>query len=447
MRSWVLGAGVAFGTLWAGLSAQAQMDDVTMPGGEKKAPPAVLTESEFKEWAAKPGAVVFDLQYKGLTDKEIGQITIFSTFESQTPETPFTQSVGLAKDKCVHFQIPLLRGSDEGLLEYEGENAKALYLDLDCDGKLGKGEKLKPIKKQNNVFFYFVTPDFTATRTDGKKVPFRLLARADFMNSCPQVLFSSFFLWEGKTKLGDAQVSLCLRDGNSDGSYGEFGQDLIRLVKTSELDKGFIFPYTLSSVTCLDQVFYQLRFTGEGTKEKPLRAVLCKDTSPTGKLEIKTVGIAAEPKSQGGRLISTETPTILFDIRDCVAIPEGRYRLTQGNLAFGKDGTSSIGFEKGPECRIVAGQTVTIELGQPKLKVLALEAAKRYVTPVEAKSSFSAGTNVYLDLKLVGKQGEEYGSSFFEQSEKGEYVPPAKPHLQILGPDGQEVVSSDLEFG
>jgi hypothetical protein len=453
MRPWIFGAGVAVGVFWAGLSAQAQMDDVTMPGGEKKAPQSLLSESEFKEWAAKPGAVVFDLQYKGLTDKEIDQANSFWNYGSQSPETPFVKSVGLAKDKSVQFQLPLLRGSDEGLLEYEGKTPKALYLDLDCDGKLGKNEKIEPIEKEEGIdkVTYFVTPDFTATLADGKKVPFRVMARVHFdSDQPPQVICSPFCFWEGKTKLGDAETILRLTDGGFDGSFVDFGRDSIALVKKADDQNQQWMPQsTLSSLTCQDKVFYQLRFTGEGTKEKPLRAVLCKDNTPTGKIKVKMVEIAAKPKFRSARLVSTDTPSVLFDINGSdTAIPQGRYRMENGNLAFGKDDTGMVSFSKGPECRIEAGKTAKVELGQPKLKVAAIEESKRYSMSAqgEAKTSFAAGTDVYLDLKLTGKQGEEYGS-IYGRSEKGEYVPPAKPHLTILGPDGKEVVSSDLEFG
>jgi hypothetical protein len=453
MRSWVFGAGVAAGALWAGVFAQAQMDDVTMPGGEKKAPPAVLKESEFKEWAAKPGAVVFDLQYKGLTDKEVNQANSFWGYGSQSPETPFIKSVGLAKDKCIQFHLPLLRGSDEGLLEYEGKDAKALYLDLDGDGKLGKDEKIKPVEKSSGIdkTEYFVTPDFTATLADGKKVPFRVMVRVDFYSDRPQVMCSPFCFWEGKAKLGDTETTLRLTDGSFDGSFVDFGRDSIALArKTDDQNQNRMPQSTLSSLTCQDKVFYQVRFMGEGTKEKPLRAVLCKDNTPTGKVEVKMVEIAAKPKLGSARLVSTENPTILFDISGAdMAIPEGRYRMERGSLSFGKDDTGMVSFSKGPECRIEAGKTAKVELGQPKLKVAAVEESKRYSMSsesAESKTSFPVGTDLYLDLKLVGKQGEEYGS-IYGRSEKGEYIPPTKPHLTILGPDGKEVASSDLEFG
>jgi hypothetical protein len=445
----VFGAGVA-GALWAGVFAQAQMDDVTMPGGEKKPIPQ-LSESEFKEWAAKPGAVVFDLQYKGLTEKETDQANSFWGFGSQSLETPFIKSVGLAKDKVVQFHLPLLRGSDEGLIEYEGKTAKALYLDLDCDGKLGKGEKLEPVEKpkNENEGWNFVTPDFTATLADGKKVPFRVMARVNFYSDRPQVMCAPFCFWEGKAKMGDTETVLRLTDGSFDGSFVDFGRDSIALVKkTDDQNQNRMPQSTLSSLTCQDKAFYQMRFTGEGTKEKPLRAVLCKDNTPTGKVEVKMVDIAADPKLRSARLVSTETPSILFDINGAdMDIPQGRYRMERGNLAFGKNNIGMATFSKGPECRIEAGKTATVEMGQPKLKVVALDESKRYSTPVEAKSSFPAGTDVYLDLKLVGKQGEEYGSVYVPSEDEKSFVPTKNPHLQILGPDGKEVVSSDLEFG
>ncbi len=447
----VFGAGVVC-ALWAGLSVQAQMDDVTMPGGEKKAPQAQLTESEFKEWAAKPGAVVFDLQYKGLTEKETDQANSFWGYGSMGKETPFVKSLELAKDKHVQFRFPLLRGSEEGAVEYDGKTAKALYLDLNCNGKLDKDEKLEPVEKSTGIdkTAYFVTSDFTATLADGKKVPFRVMAQVNFYNDQPQVMCAPFCFWEGKAKMGDTETALRLTDGGFDGSFVDFGRDSIALVKkTDDPNQNRMPQSTLSSLTCQDKTFYQLRFTGEGTKEKPLRAVLCKDNTPTGKIEVK-MAQGGEAKLNNARLVSSETSSILFDINGSDSeVPEGRYKISSGNLSLGQKSPGSVSFSKGPECRIVAGQTATVELGQPKLKVVAVEESKRYSTMsgnAEAQTSFPAGTDLYLDLKLVGKQGEEYGS-IYEMSEKGGYVPPQKPHLTITGPDGKEVASSDLEFG
>jgi hypothetical protein len=190
---------------------------------------------------------------------------------------------------------------------------------------------------------------------------------------------------------------------------------------------------------------------GEGTKEKPLRAVLCKDTTPTGKIEVKMAQTAVETKLGSARLVSAETPTILFNIAGAdTDIPEGRYRVEGGSLSFGKNDTGMLSFSKGPECRIVAGKTATVELGQPKLKVTAVEESKRYSMSsesAEAQTSVPTGTALYLDLKLVGKLGEEYGSIYERSEDQKSLVPPRKPHLTILGPDGQEVASSDLEFG
>jgi hypothetical protein len=467
------------------------MDDVTMPGGEKKAPTPLLSESEFNEWAAKPGAVVFNLQYKGLTEKEIPGVMRFTSYVEAPQETPFSRGIGLAKDKRIQFHLRLLHGSEEGFLEYEGKTLKtlylgkrtprALYLDLDCDGKVGPGEKMEPLQipEKGNKNWYFITPDFPVTSSDGKKTPFRVLAQVNFKERNPhKVMCTPFCYWEGEAQVAGTRTFLRLVDGNFNGSFLDFGgDDTFQLTSTPADDQERLLESgtMLSSLIYLNNELHHLWFTGEGTKEKPLRAVLCKDTTPTGRIAFKMAASASEVKLRKARLVSSETPSIVFDVHGSdpslsergegiepemssirsnksvpdTHIPEGRYRITVGELFFGKNNTSKAFFTNGPEFRVVAGQTATEEMGKPKLQILAVEMADVYkrAKDVKEKTSFPRNTGVYLALRVTGEQGEEYESISELSEETGTLMPQKKPHLQILGPDRKEVASADLEFG
>ncbi len=486
MRRWkmcsrVFGAAVALALSLSGRPVSAQMDDVTMPGGEKAGTPveskALLSESEFNEWAAKPGAVVFDLHYRGLAEKESDLAYNFRGYGTHRPqETSFTQSVGLPKRRAAQFSLPLLKGSEEGVVEFEPKTIrtlylgkrkiKALYLDLDCDGKLGPGERMEPAKVSAKFSeFDFVTPDFSITQADGKKVPYRLIAWVESGKRLPFVTVSPYCFWEGKARMGDTETSLRLLDQSRNGSFLDYGQDGFQMIPPSTDNSGRnrVQSQTLSGLIRLENVFYRLLFTGEGTKEKPLRAVLCKDTTPTGKIQIKPV-LGRDAELERGQLVSAENPTIRFSLPSPIQeFPEGRYRVEAGQIVFGKKdesgklvlGNKDTGlatFTQGPECRIVGGQTTTVELGRPEIRVVAVEQSKRNANPVEFKTSFPCGTDVLLDVKLMGKQGEEYGSPWElakprKSPEPPKFRPLPVPHVQILGPDGKEVVSGDLEYG
>jgi len=493
MCSRVFGAAVALALSLSGRPVSAQMDDVTMPGGEKAGTPveskALLSESEFNEWAAKPGAVVFDLHYRGLTEKEIHWPRCFSININDSSETPFIKSIGLAKDKRIQFYLPLLHGSEKGLLEYEGKSlktlylgkqtAKALYLDLDCDGKVGPGEKMEPIRTsgRGHTTWYFVSPDFTATSADGKKRPFRVLTQVNFKERNPnKVMCTPFCYWEGEAQVAGTTTSLRLVDENFDGTFLNFGGDSFLLTSGSTSGPGILREpgNILSSLTYQNNEFYHLWFAGEGTKEKPLRAVLCKDTTPTGRIAFK-VAAGSELKLQNARLVSSETPSVVFDVHNSdtslperrnwiesrtsvflpdksapdTQIPEGNYRITAGNLLFGKNNTGRVSFSDGPEFRVVAGQTVSVEMGRPKLQMRAFDMLDldKSEKDVKEKTSFPRNTGVYLNLKMIGEQGEEYGRISKQSEDSQILLPQKKPHLQILGPDGKEVASSDLEYG
>jgi hypothetical protein len=423
--------------------ASTQMDNVTMPG-ETEEPIPLLRESEFKEWAAKPGAVVFNLQYRGMELEEKDQVRSFWDQESGSPlkETSFTQSLRLPKEKSKLFRLPLLCGSENGVLEYEGKTLKALYLDLDCDGKLGPGEKLKPEEKNRSG--YFLTPDFTVITSRGEKSAYRVIAQVDGDDPRLRVSNAPFCCWEGKANLAGTEITLRLTDDNYAGSFLVFGGDRFELFKGTERKpaaEGF-----LSSLICLDQTFYQLRFTGEGTQKKPWRAVLCRETAPTGKVEVRLDQAGPEAKLTGLQLVSSEMASsrINQDNSSVAELPQGRYKIS-GNLAFGtKENPGRVSFSKESDLNVVGGQTTRVGVGNPKLKLSAAAVSPQEGLSPEKKTVFPVGTLVYLDLKLVGAQGEEYGYIF---SDNPKSPPLKKPHLQILGPDGQEGVSSDLEYG
>lgn len=420
-----------------------QMDDVTMPGDTEE-PIPLLREPEFKKWAAKPGAVVFNLQYRGMELDEKDRVRCFWDQGAGAPlkETSFTQSLRLPKEKSKLFCLPLLCGSENGVLEYEGKTLKALYLDLDCDGKLGPGEKLKP--EVMNRSGYFLSPDFTIITSRGEKSAYRVIARVDDGDPRLSVYNAPFCCWEGKAEVAGTEVTLRLTDDNYAGSCLVFGGDRFELFKGAErkpASEGF-----LSSLICLDQTFYQLRFTGEGTRKKPWRAVLCKETAPTGKVEVRLDQAGPEAKLTGLQLASSEMASSRIDRGNSsvAELPQGGYRIS-GDLAFGtKENPGRVSFSKESELRVVGGQTTRVEVGHPKLKLSAAAVSSQQGLSPEKKTAFPVGTLVYLDLKLAGAQGEEYGYIF---SDNPKSPPQKKPHLQILGPDSQDVVSTDLEYG
>jgi len=344
-------------------------------------------------------------------------------------------------------------------VEYEGKTVKALYLDFDCDGKLGAGEKMEPVLQPQgkDEAWYFISPDFTINTPDRGKILYRVLVKAYFASNSLQTRVTPFCFWEGEAKVGDTLTTLRLSDQNINGSFSDFIADSIFGTDMFELATGPLSQFKntpvpserLSSLVQLNKTFYQLRLSGEGSKEKPLRAVLWKDPVPTGKLAVKQVH-GQEMKFQKATLVSTEMPSARFNINGPdTEIPEGRYRIESAHLTFGPQDSGRVTLQNLPECRIEGGRTTPLELGKPnKVKLDAIIESQRYSSSsVPPLTYFPQNTTVYLTAKVVGAQGEEY-RDFPERPADGKSrVPLKKPHLQILGPGGQEVVSTDFEIG
>jgi len=434
------------------------MDDVTISGGEKAGAPveskALLSESEFKEWAAKTDAMVFDFRYRGLTEEEIGAAWTFEGDTGPFQETAFTQSLPVPNEKKVLFRFPLLRSSKIGVLEYEEKTVQALYLDVNGDGKLDPGEKLEPFQSPpcGAEVWFFVTPDFAVIAPDGKKRPYRVLAQVDLRNkpetAKPRVMLASFCLWEADLTVEGKAIALRLTDVDFDGSFLTFGEDSLESsdgpVKNKKVD---LLPgdrlSTLIRLSPLSlTVGYQMRFTGEGTQEEPWRAALCKDPNPPG--EIEPVLFLADPKAELKRVrwAASEMPTSLFDQHATeTKLPQGRYRIVSGDIL---SGGKTISIRNSSECRVVAGQKTVVKLGGPRLKLEAVEESGPNKTAAEEKTTFPCNADVYIELKLVGIQGEEYGYSRKYAGYEKYAISLENPQLEISGPDGPTVSWPDL---
>ena len=446
----------------------------------------LFSKSEFKKWVAQTDATVFDLHYRGMEREDLSQVRFLGPFNSLsllTPEqadrlvqsghdspesvlnkTPFIRSVGLTPDKACQFQFFLLSRSPEGLVEYSGKTIKALYLDLDCDGKLGQGEKMEPVQTPNeqNDAWYFITPDFEMTAEKDERFSYRLSVRVVFEHGQPQIHLAPFCRWEGTTTVAGAETRVRLvHDGFILASLF-FGHDKIQFLKESESspENPARSEGVLSHLVRLDGAYYQLRLQEPGTGGKALHVALSKDPAPLGRIEIQQDQTGPARRFQNLQLTSLESPCAFLYLNDPITeVPQGRYSLWDGRLPLSGKDWVRVTFACPPWYDVVADQTVTVKCGNPKFKIEAFQEPRNMMSMsggplgdgeekgTDEPPSFPCGTDVRLNLRLMGLQGEEYGHLYEFSENDSAPLPERKSHLQVLGPDGQMVASADLEYG
>ncbi len=409
---------------------------------------------EFPEPA--PGAIVFDMKYRGLSGgKDELRYNSYSGYGSRENETPFIKE--LKKDiKELHTVYhPDFGKAQYSALELKDGKAVAFYFDLNGDSKVSDNEKILPVnvERHDSVMrsVEFVTPDFVMGTDDGRKVPFRVLLRADFFgdSSRPNCMWSPSCVLEGTSTIDGEPIKLILYASYSSGSFKKFGRCSYSLLTEEEKFGRYVPQQTLSSIINHDGQFYRMRLSGSHEKSKSIRAVLEKYTGATGELAVQlTKKTKLSTKLGNMNIIGSKDSTIQFNVSSGQAkLPTGAYKLNRSYVDYGKEKNSEwrLDFTEGPDFRIEADKTSNIELGKPELSISAVDEKRRYHSDVKEQTVYSKGTNIFISRIIKGKAGELYGR--FSQKEDRGRLKGIEPDIRILDADGQEVVAAKIKYG
>ena len=146
-----------------------------------------------------------------------------------------------------------------------------------------------------------------------------------------------------------------------------------------------------------------------------------------------------------------EDKTIVLRIgtsKEKVTLPVGAYVLDSGMISYGAPDRQDwdVSFSGGPCATVKAGEVFEQALGQPTLRVRAINEGDRYASNPSESATFKQGTKIYLEPRILGCCQEVFGR--FRQSAlaKGEKTD-RPPRITIAGPDGKELLSKVMEYG
>lgn len=411
--------------------------------------------------AAEPEPISIDLAYRGL-DGKAGRMQYGFAMGYGRPrdveDTPFIEAVRQRAGGDV--EIVYNRGFEDRTLSavevVDGE-PKRFYFDANADGELSDDEITGPANSQtriNSRRFDFVTPDFAMTSETGDKVPFRVKLAVNYYggNARPSCMWSPACVLEGAGRIAGKERRLVLFVGNLAPDFFQYGRGTYAF-----LDPGKEVQYparaTLSSLIFYEDTFYKLRFEGSFKEPDSLRAILVRDTSPTGALAVELQGKEELATRIAYASVNGKSdPTVRFQIRKSQEFPVGRYVLQSGQFQFGRGDVRNwqVRFSEGPNFSIEDGKTVTVKLGDPELTVRSVDENKRYSRDVQNLDRFPTGSRIYISPVVSGADGETY--SRFQKTQGimaalSRRFSDVKPHLMIEGPSGKQIVDKDLEYG
>jgi hypothetical protein len=401
-------------------------------------------------------AIVFDMKYHGLSGgQDELRYNSYGGYGAQEAETPFIKA--LKKDvKDLHLVYnPGLGAAQWSALEMKDGRPAAFYFDLNTDGKVSENEKFLPINVEettSNKIAEFVTDDFILKTGDGLQVPFRELLRVQIYegSSRPSCMWSPSCVLEGTTTFNNMPTKLILYAGWGSGSFKEYGRSSYSLVKSEEKIGKYLSRSTLSSIINYNGQFYNLKLYGNHEQGKMIRAVLEKYQGDTGGLAIKlATKTALNAKLTSGSIVGSKDTTLCFNIGSGQTnLPTGEFKLDSGYMAYDTENGDQwqLNFTQGPEFVIEADKTSTMELGEPKLTISAIEESKRYQSDVKEQTEYAKGVTMLLSRKLTGKTGELYGRISQKQKSSNGYSD-IKPEIKITDPNGKEITSSEMEYG
>ena len=407
-----------------------------------------------------PEAVVFDLKYRAQTgaadDIEYRSFYGYGGADKETKTDPFLQDVR-KKASGLHYVCNYaLTGRRWAAVEYHGRQAGALYFDLNADGKFSENERILPTRKAAQGV-EFITPDFAQPLEGGGKMLCRVLLQVSFYpgSSEPNCMWSPAALLEGAATLNGRAARLLLYASSPGSGFDQYGRSSYSLLlgdQAKPVPGGYVPREMLSSLIASEDQFYNLTLQGHYSNGLPARVLLVKDTSPTGVLAVKLVGSnALQATFASLDLRGTVEKTLFLRIgasKEKVTLPEGDYVVDSGAIAYGASNRLDwdVSFSQGPLAAVRAGQVAELALGQPTLRVRAIDERERYSSNAAELTTFKQGTRIYFEPRILGRAKEVYGRFRQSTAARGDKTD-RPPRITITGPDGKELLSKVMEYG
>ncbi len=425
--------------------------------------------------AASPAAsgATFEMAYRGLAlpDDPLGYRSFWGFGGATDIDKPFVAAVKKRVQKCdIILNGALPEALQWSVVELQDGNPVAFYFDTDGNGELADNEKFPlapPAQRQNFPYPYaFVTSDFMTRTQDGKEAPFRIrLVGQKYANSPISYMWSPSCILEGQATLNGEPTKMILYANGYDAGFSTFRRASYALYPVDQKIERYAPSDSLSSLIYYKGTFYRIKTTGAHTKDATLRVTLEKDTTPTGNFGYELKG--KEPlKSRltSRRISGTTDDTVYLGLgNDSNTLPIGGYKLSSAYVSYGTAGNAEwqVNFSDSQTFIVTAGQTCTVQLGEPNLSLTAVAEKERYNSSVKPRTTFAKGTAIYIAPQIKGKAGEAF-TRFQKKTLPGskgllarllgrgtsmsEYTD-VKPHLTIADADGKRIVSTDLEYG
>lgn len=423
-------------------------------GPGRASPPPQGQGSEATAQTAPAPAAVFELKYRGLSmpDDPLAARSYFGFGERETTSDPFVRAV---KERVAESDIVYngsLSNAQWGVVELKDKKPVAFYFDTNGDGKVSDDERfpLLPASRPGFYPYAFITSDFLLRTKTGQEIPFRALLVGYPMGDRIGYMWSPSCVLEGQASLAGEPLRLVLFPRNFAGSFTTFGACALALLPIGQEPKGIVSRDPLSSLIQYRGTFYRVKLSGTHEKDKTVRVTLEKDTAPTGQVALALKSKEpAKARLTHSALLGVTDRTIHLRVTDgLIALPGGQYTLSSGTVNYGaqSDDEWQVAFTEGPGFTMEAGQTGKIELGAPTVTISAIKEQDRYASDVKERTTFPRGTEIYLAPQIKGTAGEVYGR-FSQKGTGSNPMTDFKTHLTILGPDGKQVVSTDMEYG
>jgi hypothetical protein len=403
-----------------------------------------------------PGAIVFDMKYRSLSgEKDELRYNSFWGYGQSAKETPFLADL---KKNVKDFETvynPGLKGAEWSAIEIKDNQAVALYIDLNADGKVSDNEKIPPIQNSESNSYNrteFVTPDFIMKTQDNRQVPFSALLQVAFygQHAQPNCMWSPSCVLEGTSTMNGRPAKLILFTNGFSGSFKDFGRSSISLQAGKEQTGSYGSKQVLSSIINHNGQFYNIEFNGRHEKNRKVRAILTEYTGDTGNLTTQLTGNTnLQAKLSSASIAGSKDTTVRFNLgSEQAKLPTGSYKLSSGYVNYStKNGDKwRLDFKEGPDFTIDADKTCKVELGKPVLSISAVEESKRYRNDVKEETVYPEGTEIFISRIIKGKGGELYGKFSQRQEDSPRYID-IEPQIRILDSEGKEVVAAKIEYG